>query len=69
MLAQALVVGTSPDRQIVAVKLGRARRYASRGLTVEHVGVTPDLLFGFTVREGVRYADVEKAVVGAMAGK
>ena len=66
VLARELVIGTNPERQIIAVKVGRPRRYASNGFVVEHVGVTPGLMFGFTVRDGVRYADAEKATLDAL---
>ena len=44
----------------------RPHRYAGAGFVVEHVGVTVGLWFGFTVRDGVRYADAEKAVLDTL---
>ncbi len=66
VLARELVVGTDPARHVVAVKLGRTRRYEALGFVIEHVGTTADLLFGFSVRDGVRYADAEKAVIDTL---
>jgi hypothetical protein len=66
VLARELIIGTSSDRQIVAVKIGRPRRYAFDGYTIEHVGVTEDLLFGFSKVDGIRYADAEKALLDTL---
>jgi len=66
VLARNLIIGTSPDRQIVAVKLGRPRRYACDGYVIEHVSVTEELLFGFLNVDGVRYANSEKAVLDTL---
>jgi len=63
VLARNLLIGTSPDRQIVAVKTGRPRRYACESYIIEHVGVTEELLFGFSRINGIRYADAEKALL------
>lgn len=66
VLAQSLLVGTSPERRIVAVKIGRTRTYAALGYEIVHVGITPRLFFGFETRDGVRYADKEKAVLDVL---
>ena len=66
VLARDLIIGTSPDRHIVAVKTGRPRRYAFDGYVIEHVSVNEDLLFGFSNVNGVRYADAEKALLDTL---
>lgn len=67
VLADRLVIGTAPDRRITAVKLGKGRTYAGLGFAIEHVSIAPHLFFGFDVaRNGVRYADAEKAVLDAL---
>jgi len=66
VLSRDLIIGTSADRQIVAVKLGRPRRYACDGYVIEHVGITEELLFGFSTVDGVQYANAEKAVLDAL---
>ena len=66
VLARDLIIGTSPDRQIVAVKTGRPRRYSLDGQVIEHVSTAAKLLFGFTTTDGVRYANAEKAALDAL---
>ena len=66
VLARQLMIGTSPARRIVATKVGRARRYRSRGFEVEHVGIAAGLSFGCEPTDGVRYADAEKAVLDVL---
>jgi len=66
VLARHLIVGPNPEGKIVAVKTGRSRRYQDRGLVIEHVTVARDLLFGFSVDDGVRYADPEKAFLDTL---
>lgn len=66
VLARNLIVGPNPEGMIVAVKTGRSRRYENRGLVIEHVSVARELLFGFSVDDGVRYADPEKAFLDTL---
>lgn len=66
VLARHLVVGPSPATTIVAVKVGRPRRYSDGEHVVEHVSVGESLLFGFTATDGVRYADAEKAFLDTL---
>lgn len=66
VLARNLVIGTNPDRRIVATKEGRTRRYAARGFEIEHVGISPHLSFGGECVDGVRYANSEKAVLDVL---
>jgi len=66
VLARKLIVGPSPEEKIVAVKVGRPRRYASDGLVIEHVSVNKELFFGFSVQEGVCFADAEKAFLDTL---
>ena len=61
-----LLIGTSPDRRVVATKVGRTRRYAARGFEIEHVGISAGLSFGCKPTDGVRYADAEKAVLDVL---
>jgi len=63
VLARELIVGTSPERHIIAVKTGRPRRYACYGFVIEHVSAPDGLMFGFTNHNGIRYANIEKAVL------
>lgn len=66
VLARQLVIGTRPERQLLAAKPGRAHVY--RGLDVEivHLHIAPHLDFGHAVEHGVRWADAEKAVLDTL---
>ena len=66
VLARNLVIGTSPNRRVVATKVGRTRRYASRGFEIEHVGISAGLSFSCEPQDGVRYANAEKAVLDVL---
>jgi len=66
VLARHLVVGPSPETSIVAVKIGRPRRYTDGEHLIEHVSVAASLLFGFSTIDGVRYADPEKAFLDTL---
>lgn len=66
VLAQSLLVGTSPERRVIAAKIGRTRTYAAFGYEIVHVGIAPHLFFGFETRDGVRYANKEKAVLDVL---
>lgn len=66
VLARNLIIGPSPEGRIVAVKVGRPRRYANGDDVIEHVSVTDDLFFGLTSIDGVRYADAEKAFLDTL---
>ena len=66
VLARDLIIGTSLDRQIMAVKAGRPRRYSCDGHVIEHVSTAEELLFGFTTTDGVRYANAEKAALDTL---
>ena len=66
VLARELVIGTNPTRRVVATKIGRTRSYRGHGFEVEHVGLSPHLAFGFHAFDGVRYADLEKAVLDVL---
>ena len=66
VLAKNLIIGTNPDRRIVAVKTGRPRKYSCDGYVIEHVGISKELLFGISDVAGVQYANVEKAVLDTL---
>ena len=66
VLARHLVVGPSPATTVVAVKTGRPRSYTDGEHVVEHVTVAERLMFGFTVTDGVRFADPEKAFLDVL---
>jgi hypothetical protein len=66
VLAQALVVGTAPEREVWAAKMGRSREYRGAGSRIVHLGLDASLLFGYELRGGVRWALVEKALVDTL---
>lgn len=66
VLAEALVVGPAPDREIWAAKVGRSRIYTGAGCRVVQLGLDPGLYFGFEERGGVRRATPEKALLDVL---
>ncbi len=66
VLARHLIIGTNPERRVLAVKVGRTREYSNDGQSIEHVGISPQLFFGFETVDGVRFADAEKAAVDVL---
>lgn len=66
VLAADSVIGTVPKNTVYAVKLGRPRIYKSPRGTVIHLSIAPRLFFGFKNRDGVNYADREKAFLDTL---
>ncbi len=66
VLARELLIGTRPERQVMAVKTGKSRRYSGLGYEVVQLHVAPHLAFGFAASGGVRFADAEKAVLDVL---
>lgn len=66
VLAQGMVIGTKPDRRVVATKVGRTRRYTACDFEIEHVCISEHLSFGYEYTNGVRYANPEKAVLDVL---
>jgi hypothetical protein len=66
VLSRNLIIGPNPGNKIVAVKTGRPRRYVQDDFVIEHVSVTPELLFGFSTEDGIRVADAEKAFIDTL---
>ena len=66
ILARETVIGPKPERRVVATKAGPSRRYEARGFVIEHMRVSPDLMFGCEGVDGVRTAHVEKAVLDVL---
>jgi hypothetical protein len=66
VLARELLIGPRPERQVMAVRVGRARRYRAAGFEIVHLGISPDLFFGFGTTDGIQSADSEKAVLDVL---
>ena len=66
VLATELMIGTKPERQLLAAKVGRARSYRGLGYEITHLHIAAHLDFGHETVAGVRFADVEKAVLDVL---
>jgi hypothetical protein len=66
VLARALLIGTRPERQLIAARVGRARTYRGLGYEVVHLHIAPHLDFGHASVDGVEFADAEKAVLDVL---
>lgn len=66
VLARSLLIGTRPERQVMAAKVGRARTYQAFGYQIVHLGLARHLYFGYEVQGGVEFADSEKAVLDVL---
>lgn len=66
VLAAHGIIGTRPEKRIVAIKTGRPRRYTFGDSIIEHVSIAPDLLMDYETQNGVRYVSAEKAVLDTL---
>jgi hypothetical protein len=66
VLAEALVVGTRPERQLMAVKVGKSRDYKTPAGRIVHLGVEEELFFGFETKDALFYALPEKALLDVL---
>ena len=61
VLASKAIIGSVPARKIQAVKIGRPRVFKCETGIIEHLGISPDLYFGFETVNGIKFASPEKA--------
>ncbi len=66
VLADALLIGTRPQRQVMATRVGTGRTWTGLGQRIVHVSIAPHLDFGWTASGGVRRAAPEKATLDAL---
>ncbi len=66
VLAKNGLIGTVPEKQIFAIRVGRNRNYISPELIVSHYGISSHLYFGFEKKKGILYADNEKAYIDTL---
>lgn len=66
VLAKELMIGSVPARTVYAVRVGKSRVFQGPGLTVEYVGLTESLYFGYVASDAVRYATAEKALLDTL---
>ena len=65
-LARNLLIGTRPERQVMAARVGRGRTYKALGREIVHLSISHHLDFGYAVTDGVKWADNEKAVLDTL---
>ncbi|RKY20933.1 MAG: hypothetical protein DRQ55_05975 [Planctomycetota bacterium] len=66
VLARELLVGSAPERQLTAAKVGTARSYSGLGVQIVHVSIARHLDFGYQRVDGVAWADAEKAALDVL---
>lgn len=66
ILSRNGLIGTMPSREVSAVKVGRKRSYQGAGLTINYAGTSEQATFGITKKNGINYADNEKAYIDTM---
>jgi hypothetical protein len=65
VLAAEGLIGSIPARRVWAVRVGRPRSYDCTLGRIEHLSIAPGLCVGWTLREGLKWADPEKAYLDA----
>jgi hypothetical protein len=66
VLAKNMIIGTVPQNYLKAVKIGKKRIYKKSNLSIVHVGITPNLYFGFETVKGINLAVKEKAFLDTL---
>lgn len=64
-LAKHLLIGSIPQKQVYAARVGRPRKYETPLGRLTVFSIKPELCFGFALEEGLRMADPEKAYLDA----
>jgi hypothetical protein len=66
ILAKELMIGSVPAATCYSVRVGKHRTFKGPGLTLEYVGITEHLYFGFRTEQGLRFATPEKALLDTL---
>jgi hypothetical protein len=66
ILAKELMIGSVPEATIYAVRVGKNRRFSGLGLTIEYVGISENLFFGYKAQNGINQATREKALLDTL---
>ncbi len=66
VLADELLIGAFPRNQITATWARKTRSRQGLGLQLLHLQIAEPLNFGFEVKDGLRYATPEKAVLDVL---
>ena len=63
VLSDNSLIDPVPVFEVSTVKPGPTRIYKDETYTIRHYSISPDLIFGFEYRNGVAFADSEKALI------
>jgi len=66
VLAEHLIVGTASARHLIACTTGQAQTYRGLDHEIVHLHIAEHLDFGHAPRDGVKFADAEKAVLDVL---
>jgi len=66
ILSKELMIGSTPATTVYAVKTGKNRKYQGAGLTIVYMGISQELFFGYDVKNGLRFATAEKALLDTL---
>lgn len=67
VLSDALVIGTAPQNVVEAIRVTtRTRHYTGADFRISHHAISANLLVDFKVKNGVKFASPEKAVLDAL---
>ncbi len=66
ILADALVIGSRPDYQIDAVKIGKTRFFTNQAMNIRQLGCSKQVFFGFVKNQGIQKASPEKAFLDTL---
>lgn len=66
VLAKNLIIGSTPEYRIQAVKKGQSRVYQNSEYRIEHFGITTELFTGYENINGVKVATPEKAFLDVL---
>lgn len=64
-LAKHLLIGSIPKKQVYAVRVGSPKTYRTPAGQVRVFSIKPELCFGFSIVDGIKLADPEKAYLDA----
>ena len=65
-LARHLMIGTIPARTVYAVSSARTQTFLGPLGKIVYVGARPELIFGFEIVNGIKYATPEKALIDTL---
>ena len=66
VLSEALIIGTVPEKEIKALKVGKKREYITEQGKIIHLGISGHLYFGFNKIKGINIAVKEKAFLDTL---